>query len=75
MIDVKVLRAAGLTDTQIVRVLETDQAERKTIRREQNRINQQNHRARKQNGADCQRVSADTLTTNGSFLSSLRLRI
>jgi hypothetical protein len=47
MISVSILRAAGLTDAQIVKVIETDQKERQAARREQNRIHQRSHRARK----------------------------
>jgi hypothetical protein len=49
------MRAAGLTDSEIVRLLDLEEKERLAERREQNRINQRNHRARKH-------VSADTLT-------------
>jgi hypothetical protein len=42
MIDVRVLRTAGLTDSQIVAVIAEDQAKR----REQNRINKRNQRSR-----------------------------
>jgi hypothetical protein len=52
MITVSILRAAGLTDEQIVRVIETEQNERKLARREQNRIHQRNHRSRKHVSAD-----------------------
>jgi hypothetical protein len=55
MISVSILKAAGLSDTQALRVIELEQQERASNRKEQNRINQQNHRARK-------RVSADLLT-------------
>lgn len=47
MISISILRAAGLTDEQIVKVIETEQNERMLARREQNRIHQRNHRARK----------------------------
>jgi hypothetical protein len=73
MIDIAILRAAGLSDEQILKVLELDQNERKAVRREQNRINKQNQRSRqhfyadieinKQNQRSCQHVSADTLTS------------
>lgn len=46
MIDIRTLRAAGLTDAQIVKVLEEDQAKR----REENRKSQINHRARQHEG-------------------------
>jgi hypothetical protein len=59
VIDIATLRAAGLTDQQILRVLEAEQNERKAARREQNRINQQKHRKNKQSIADRQHVSAD----------------
>jgi DNA-directed RNA polymerase beta subunit len=52
MISVSILRAAGLTDEQIVRVIETEQKERQLARREQNRKSQQNHRSRQQISAD-----------------------
>jgi hypothetical protein len=52
MIDVAILRAAGLTDAQIVRVTELYHADRNARRREQNRIAQQKHRARKHVSAD-----------------------
>ncbi len=42
MIDIRTLRAAGLTDEQILKVIEEDQAKV----REQTRIRQRNHRAR-----------------------------
>jgi hypothetical protein len=42
MIDIRTLRAAGLTDAQILKVIEEDQAKI----REQDRIRQRNHRAR-----------------------------
>jgi hypothetical protein len=67
MITIATLRAAGLSAEQIVAVLETDENIRLTARREQNRINQQNHR---------KRVSADRADTadsadRDSALSSL----
>ena len=52
MITIATLRAAGLTETQILRVVEIEQSERRAERREQNRIHQQNHRARKHVSAD-----------------------
>jgi len=55
---VAILRAAGLTDAQIVKVKELEEAERKAARKEQNRKAQQNHRARKQ-------ISADAADQNG----------
>lgn len=61
MISVSILRAAGLTAEQIVKVLETEQNERKLARREQNRIHQRNHRARKHVSADRADI-ADTKT-------------
>jgi hypothetical protein len=45
---IKDLRAAGVTDTQIVKAMEEAEARR----REQNRIAQRNHRARQQSNAD-----------------------
>lgn len=61
MIDIGTLRAAGLTDHEIVRVVEAERIsadnadkEKKAARREKNRIYQQNHRSRQQ----CQHVSA-----------------
>jgi len=48
MIDIRTLRAAGLTETQILRVVEEDQAKR----REQNRKAQQKHRAGQHDIAD-----------------------
>jgi hypothetical protein len=74
------LEAAGLSAEQIVQVLKTAETERRLRRREQNRINQQNHRACKQKTDDSKQVSADTMTQErkGSippkeriFLSSL----
>jgi hypothetical protein len=56
MISIHVLKASGLTDEQIVRVLQTDESERILRRREQNRINKQNQRSR-------QHVSADLMTS------------
>jgi hypothetical protein len=56
MISIHVLKASGLTDEQIVRVLQTDERERILRRREQNRINKQNQRSR-------QHVSADLMTS------------
>lgn len=56
------LEAAGLSAEQIVQVLKTAESERRLRRREQNRINQQNHRSRQPKTADCQQVSADTMT-------------
>jgi len=47
-ISIKHLRAAGVTDTQIVNALQEAEAKR----REQNRIAQRNHRSRQQNNAD-----------------------
>ena len=68
MIDVKVLRAAGLTEAQIAVVNELvapliaeleHLRERKAVRREQNRKRQQDHRARQRDGkavsVTCQR--------------------
>jgi hypothetical protein len=66
MIDVKVLRAAGISDRQILDALEIEQTERIARRREQNRINKQNQRSRQQlvaDGAD----GADGADKNGSF--------
>jgi hypothetical protein len=48
MIPIKVLRAAGLSDAQIVKVIDGDQQEKLLHRREKNRKHQQNHRSRKQ---------------------------
>jgi hypothetical protein len=59
MIDIHILRAAGLSNEQIIAVLETEQREKKLARREQNRKSQQNHRARKQK-IDLSADSADT---------------
>lgn len=55
MISIRVLRAAGLSSEQIVKVLELDESERRLTRREQNRINKQKQRSR-------QHVSTDLLT-------------
>jgi hypothetical protein len=52
MITVATLRAAGLSDSAIVKVLEIEQKERNAARREQNRINKQNQRARQHVSAD-----------------------
>jgi hypothetical protein len=68
MIDIKTLRAAGLTDSQIVKVLELEQSERQATRREQNRINQQNHRAR-------QHVSTDRADTKRHIIESKQARV
>ena len=62
MIDVRAMRAAGLTDKQIVDTIEACQQERADRRKEQNRINKRNQRSRQQNAADSQHVSADMLT-------------
>jgi len=55
MMDVRVLRAGGLSDAEIVKILELEQQERAAARRETNRKSQQKHRARK-------RVMDDVLT-------------
>jgi hypothetical protein len=47
------LRAAGLSAEQIVHVLECAENEKIAARREQNRINQRNHRSRQQIVDDC----------------------
>jgi hypothetical protein len=52
MIQISVLRAAGLSDSRILAVLEFEQNERSAARREQNRINKQNQRSRQQKNAD-----------------------
>ena len=52
MITIETLRLAGLTDQQIVKVLELDQKERLAARREQNRINKRNQRSRQHVSAD-----------------------
>lgn len=64
MIDIKTLRAAGLTADQIVKVLEEDQAER----REKGRIKKRNQRARPRDGGD----GGDRQVSNTSFLSNQR---
>jgi hypothetical protein len=46
MISIRVLKASGLTDKEVLRVLEVEQDERLATVREQNRIRQRNHRAR-----------------------------
>ena len=62
MIKIATLRAAGLSAEQIVKVLETDEAERAAHRREQNRIAKKNQRSRQQNAAACA-DSADAADT------------
>jgi hypothetical protein len=52
MTEIRILRAAGLSDTQIVAILELEQTERMTARREQNRINKKNQRSRQHVSAD-----------------------
>jgi hypothetical protein len=52
MIEVAVLRAAGLTDEQIVRVFEAEQARKLARRREQMRTASQAYRSRHQNVDD-----------------------
>jgi hypothetical protein len=54
VIRIATLKAAGLSDAQIVAVIEAAETERGATRREQNRINQKNSRARRQH------VSADS---------------
>jgi len=67
MIDIRTLRAAGLTETQILRVVEEDQAKR----REQNRKAQQKHRACQHDIAD----RADTpLTVLPSSINNLKVQ-
>jgi hypothetical protein len=61
-ISIKDLRAAGVTDTQIVQAIE----EAELRRREQNRIAQRNHRARQQSHAD----GADRADTALSLLTT-----
>jgi hypothetical protein len=70
MISISILRAAGLTDEQIVRVIETEQTERMLTRREQNRQSarryhekktQRNQRSSQQNG-DLRADIAETKT-------------
>jgi hypothetical protein len=57
VIRIATLKAAGLSAEQIVAVLEAEEIERVTTRREQNRINKKNSRARRQH------VSADSADT------------
>lgn len=52
MIPISILRAAGLTDRQVLKVLELMEAEKKKTRREQNRISKQNQRSRQQKTDD-----------------------
>lgn len=52
MITVAMMRAAGISQAQILRVIELEQAERIASRREQNRKASQKHRARQQISAD-----------------------
>jgi DNA-binding transcriptional MerR regulator len=74
MIDIKLMRAAGMTLEQIVRLLELEQDERLARTREQNRIRQRNHRARNDVTRD-QRDQRDNalsyLLPSSSSLSSL----
>lgn len=60
MITVAMLRAAGVSDLQIVRVLELEQLERLASRREQNRINQRNYRKANKINDRVIHVSADS---------------
>lgn len=53
------MRAAGLTDAQILRLLEVEENERAATIREQNRIRQQNHRARNAVERDSHGVTRD----------------
>jgi hypothetical protein len=74
IVTVALLRAAGLTEVQINRVTELADAEVTEKRRAQNRIAQQNHRARKHMTADgqqCHADSADRGYTSSSLLTSL----
>jgi hypothetical protein len=61
--DVAILRAAGLTDSQILHVIEIAQKEKKAHRREQNRKAKQKQRSRQQVSTDmltaCQQKTAD----------------
>jgi len=52
MIPISILRAAGLTDRQVLKVLELMEAEKKNTRREKNRIAKQNQRSRQQKTDD-----------------------
>jgi len=52
MITIETLRAAGILEALILRVVEIEQAERRAARREQNRINKQNQRSRQHVTAD-----------------------
>ena len=63
--DVRVLRAGGLSDAEIVKILELEQQERAAARRETNRKSQQKHRARK-------RVMADVLTGDDDLTHARR---
>ena len=63
MIDIQTLRAAGLTDQQIIAVVEADQIraiEATAARREANRIRQRNHRARNASSRVTSVTSCDT---------------
>lgn len=67
MIEVSVLRAAGLTDEQIVRVFELDQERKVGRRREQVRVASKSYRERHQNhddGDDGDDASISSLTTS-----------
>ena len=73
MIDIGVLRASGLTDAQILKVLETEQSERQAKVREQNRIRQRNQRSRNAVTRDVRDVR-DAVHTQESLLPTQRFR-
>jgi hypothetical protein len=66
VIRIATLKAAGLSAEQIVAVLEAEENECITGRREQNRINQKNSRARRQHVSADSADSADTPSPSSS---------
>jgi len=74
MIDIRTLRAAGLTDVQILKVIEEDQAKR----REQNRKAQIKHRSRQHDiayGADRGDIEISPISKSFSTESSLEISL
>ena len=67
---VATLKAAGLSAEQIVAVLEAEETERVTTRREKNRINQKNSRARRQHVSADNADRADTPSSSPPSVSS-----
>jgi len=62
------LRAAGLTEAQIMRVVEAVDNERVAAKREQNRKASQKHRARQKNAADAADAADAQVSKEPSFL-------